>query len=65
MAKINSIKIYLYQRNNFKDKDGNIITYDWFNDENNKLSKGWNNKPFNNIYVKDIYMSLGIALDEI
>lgn len=65
LAKINSIKIYLYQRNNFKDKDGNIITYDWFNDENNKLSKGWNNKPFNNIYVKDIYMSLGIALDEI
>lgn len=65
LARINSIKIYLYQRNNFKDKDGNIITYDWFNDENSKLSEGWSNKPFNNIYVKDIYMSLGIALDEI
>lgn len=56
VAKISAIKIYLYQNNNFKDENNNLITYDTF---------GNLSVPPNNIFVKDIYMGLGIAADEV
>ncbi len=56
IAEIKNIKIYLYQNNNFKDENNNLITYNTFSN----LSV-----PPNNIFVKDIYMGLGIATDEV
>lgn len=56
IAEIKNIKIYLYQNNNFKDESNNLITYNTFSN----LSV-----PPNNIFVKDIYMGLGIATDEV
>ena len=56
IAEIKNIKIYLYQNNNFKDESNNLITYNTFSN----LSV-----PPNNIFVKDIYMGLGIAIDEV
>ena len=56
IAEIKNIKIYLYQNNNFKDESNNLITYNTFSN----LSL-----PPNNIFVKDIYMGLGIATDEV
>lgn len=56
VAKIYNIKIFLYQKNNFKDSNNNLISY--ANDFNMSI-------PPNNIFVKDIYMGLGISADEI
>lgn len=56
VAKIYNIKIYLYQKDNFKDSNNNLISY--ANDFNMSV-------PPNNIFVKDIYMGLGISADEI
>lgn len=56
ITEIKNIKIYLYQNNNFKDENNNLITYNTFSN----LSV-----PPNNIFVKDIYMGLGIATDEV
>lgn len=56
VAKIYNIKIYLYQKGNFKDSDNDLISY--ANDFNMSV-------PPNNIFVKDIYMGLGISADEI
>lgn len=56
VAKIYNIKIYLYQKGNFKDSNNNLISY--ANDFNMSV-------PPNNIFVKDIYMGLGISADEI
>lgn len=56
VAKIYNMKIYLYQKGNFKDSNNNLISY--ANDFNMSI-------PPNNIFVKDIYMGLGISADEI
>ena len=56
VAKIYNIKIFLYQKDNFKDSNNNLISY--ANDFNMSV-------PPNNIFVKDIYMGLGISADEI
>lgn len=56
VAKIYNIKIFLYQKGNFKDNNNNLISY--ANDFNMSI-------PPNNIFVKDIYMGLGISADEI
>lgn len=56
VAKIYNIKIFLYQKDNFKDSNNNLISY--ANDFNMSI-------PPNNIFVKDIYMGLGISADEI
>ena len=56
VAKIYNIKIFLYQKGNFKDSNNNLISY--ANDFNMSI-------PPNNIFVKDIYMGLGISADEI
>lgn len=56
VAKIYNIKIFLYQKDNFKDSDNDLISY--ANDFNMSV-------PPNNIFVKDIYMGLGISADEI
>lgn len=56
VAKIYNIKIYLYQKGNFKDSNNDLISY--ANDFNMSV-------PPNNIFVKDIYMGLGISADEI
>lgn len=56
VAKIYNIKIFLYQKDNFKDSNNNLISY--VNDFNMSI-------PPNNIFVKDIYMGLGISADEI
>lgn len=56
VAKIYNIKIYLYQKGNFKDSNNDLINY--INDFNMSV-------PPNNIFVKDIYMGLGISADEI
>lgn len=56
VAKIYNIKIYLYQKGNFKDSNNDLISYT--NDFNMSV-------PPNNIFVKDIYMGLGISADEI
>lgn len=56
VAKIYNIKIYLYQKGNFKDSNNDLISY--ANDFNMSV-------PPNNIFVKDIYMGLGISTDEI
>lgn len=56
VAKIYNIKIFLYQKDNFKDSNNNLISY--ANDFNVSI-------PPNNIFVKDIYMGLGISADEI
>lgn len=56
VAKIYNIKIFLYQKDNFKDSNNNLISY--ANDFNISI-------PPNNIFVKDIYMGLGISADEI
>lgn len=56
VAKIYNIKIYLYQKGNFKDSNNDLISY--VNDFNISV-------PPNNIFVKDIYMGLGISADEI
>ena len=56
VAKIYNIKIFLYQKGNFKDSNNNLISYT--NDFNMSI-------PPNNIFVKDIYMGLGISADEI
>lgn len=56
VAKIYNIKIYLYQKGNFKDSNNDLISY--INDFNMSV-------PPNNIFVKDIYMGLGISADEI
>lgn len=56
VAKIYNIKIYLYQKGNFKDSNNDLISY--ANDFNMSI-------PPNNIFVKDIYMGLGISADEI
>lgn len=56
VAKIYNIKIFLYQKNNFKDSNNDLISY--ANDFNMSI-------PPNNIFVKDIYMGLGISADEI
>lgn len=56
VAKIHNIKIYLYQKGNFKDSNNDLISY--ANDFNMLV-------PPNNIFVKDIYMGLGISADEI
>lgn len=56
VAKIYNIKIFLYQKGNFKDSNNNLINY--ANDFNMSI-------PPNNIFVKDIYMGLGISADEI
>lgn len=56
VAKIYNIKIYLYQKDNFKDSNNDLISY--ANDFNMSV-------PPNNIFVKDIYMGLGISADEI
>lgn len=56
VAKIYNIKIFLYQKGNFKDSNNNLISY--ANDFNRSI-------PPNNIFVKDIYMGLGISADEI
>lgn len=56
VAKIYNIKIFLYQKGNFKDSNNNLISY--VNDFNMSI-------PPNNIFVKDIYMGLGISADEI
>lgn len=56
VAKIYNIKIFLYQKGNFKDGNNNLISY--ANDFNMSI-------PPNNIFVKDIYMGLGISADEI
>lgn len=56
VAKIYNIKIFLYQKGNFKNSNNNLISY--ANDFNMSI-------PPNNIFVKDIYMGLGISADEI
>lgn len=56
VAKIYNIKIFLYQKGNFKDSNNDLISY--ANDFNMSI-------PPNNIFVKDIYMGLGISADEI
>lgn len=56
VAKIYNIRIYLYQKGNFKDSNNDLISY--ANDFNISV-------PPNNIFVKDIYMGLGISADEI
>lgn len=56
VAKIYNIKIFLYQKGNFKDSNNNLISY--ADDFNMSI-------PPNNIFVKDIYMGLGISADEI
>lgn len=56
VAKIYNIKIFLYQKNNFKNSNNDLISYT--NDFNMSI-------PPNNIFVKDIYMGLGISADEI
>lgn len=56
VAKIYNIKIFLYQKGNFKDSNNSLISYT--NDFNMSV-------PPNNIFVKDIYMGLGISADEI
>lgn len=56
VAKIYNIKIFLYQKGNFKDSNNNLISY--ANDFNMSI-------PPNNIFIKDIYMGLGISADEI
>lgn len=56
VAKIYNIKIFLYQKGNFKDSNNDLISYT--NDFNMSI-------PPNNIFVKDIYMGLGISADEI
>ena len=56
VAKIYNIKIFLYQKDNFKDSNNNLISY--ANDFNMSI-------PPNNIFVKDIYIGLGISADEI
>ena len=56
VAKIYNIKIFLYQKGNFKDSNNNLISYT--NDFNMSI-------PPNNIFVKNIYMGLGISADEI
>lgn len=56
VAKIYNIKIFLYQKGNFKNSNNNLISY--ANDFNMSI-------PPNNIFVKDIYMGLGISTDEI
>lgn len=56
VAKIYNIKIFLYQKDNFKDSNNDLISY--ANDFNMSI-------PPNNIFVKDIYMGLGISADEI
>lgn len=56
VAKIYNIKIYFYQKGNFKDSNNDLISY--ANDFNMSV-------PPNNIFVKDIYMGLGISADEI
>lgn len=56
VAKIYNIKIFLYQKDNFKDSNNNLISY--ANDFNMSI-------PPNNIFIKDIYMGLGISADEI
>lgn len=56
VAKIYNIKIYLYQKGNFKDSNNDLISY--ANDFNMSV-------PPNNIFVKNIYMGLGISADEI
>lgn len=56
VAKIYNIKIFLYQKDNFKDSNNNLISY--VNDFNMSI-------PPNNIFVKDIYMGLGISADEV
>lgn len=56
VAKIYNIKIFFYQKDNFKDSNNNLISY--ANDFNMSI-------PPNNIFVKDIYMGLGISADEI
>lgn len=56
VAKMYNIKIFLYQKDNFKDSNNNLISY--ANDFNMSI-------PPNNIFVKDIYMGLGISADEI
>jgi len=56
VAKIYNIKIFLYQKGNFKDSNNSLISY--ANDFNMSV-------PPNNIFVKDIYMGLGISADEI
>lgn len=56
VAKIYNIKIFLYQKGNFKNSNNNLISY--ANDFNMSI-------PPNNIFVKDIYMGLGISANEI
>ena len=56
VAKIYNIKIFLYQKDNFKDSNNDLISY--ANDFNMSI-------PPNNIFVKDIYIGLGIPADEI
>ena len=56
VARVYDIKIFLYQKDNFKDSNNNLISY--ANDFNMSI-------PPNNIFVKDIYMGLGISADEI